>query len=208
MKAKLLIFSLCIASLQTIGQSKIGITTGVLFSHTRTSSSNTDARFAYNVGVASLFELSAHIQLNMQLLFIGKGYKYYNTFGQRNLVKPMYLEIPIVPRFHFRTTENAEVFIGIGGYYALGIGGKETYYQNDERLQTKIEYGQGTNSVLTQSDGGVVMQVGTTFRDNFEGYIFYDMGLANIIPNTTTRTYNRVIGFNLAWYFPLGADKK
>lgn len=133
MKTKYLILSLCIASLQTFGQSKIGITTGVQFAHTRTDNSNTDARFGYNVGISSLIDLSEHVQLNAQLLFIAKGYKYYNTFGQRNLVKPLYFEIPIVPRFHFKTTENLGVFIGLGGYYALGIGGKETYYQNDER---------------------------------------------------------------------------
>lgn len=204
MKTKLLVISLIISSFQVFSQSKLGITTGVQFAHTRTGNSNTDSRFAYNVGFTSLINLNSNFQLNTQLIFIGKGYKYYNTLGQRNLVKPLYFELPVVGRFHLKTSENAAVFIGIGGYYALGIGGKETYYQNDERLETKIEYGNSTNSVLTKSDGGITIQLGGDFHENFEGYIFYDMGLANIIPNTTTRTYNRVIGFNIAWYLPIG----
>lgn len=208
MKTKLLLLIFFVYGLQLSGQSKLGITTGVQFAHTRSGNSNTDSRFAYNVGITSLINLNSKFQINTQLLFIGKGYKYYNTLGQRNLVKPLYLELPVVGRFHFKTSENAAIFIGIGGYYALGIGGKETYYQNDERLQTKIEYGNSTNSVLTKSDGGITIQLGGDFHENFEGYIFYDMGLANIIPNTTTLTYNRVIGFNLAWYMPLGKKNK
>ena len=204
MREHLLIIAFVFLGVNLFGQIKLGITTGAQFAHTRSGNTNTDSRFAYNFGVTSLIDLTSSIQLNTQLLFIGKGYKYYNSFEQRNLVKPVYFELPVVARFHFKTTENTGVFIGLGGYYAAGVGGKETYYINDERLENKIEFGSSINAVLTKSDGGAVMQIGGNFRDNFEGCLFYDMGLANIIPNTTTLTYNRVIGFNLAWFIPSG----
>lgn len=92
------------------------------------------------------------------------------------------------------------MFIGAGGYYALGVGGKQNYYDvNGYRQTLKISFGK--ESELTRSGWRLVFEFGAYFRENYVGHFFYDMGLMNILPDATTTNYNRVVGFKLAWYF-------
>ena len=207
MKKKILIVLCCLfISKINMAQIKFGFTAGAQLANVRLSTYDATSRFAFNLGGTALTKLSDDIHLQIQLLLSSKGYKYYDEFGYKNLVKPIYLELPIVPRFKFETGDQTDVYIGAGGYYAFGIGGKQTYYLSGVKESQKL-FSSDNDVEVNRSDFGAVFQLGFTFRENYEGHFFYDLGLNNIYPEATTNTFNRVFGFNLTRYFGNEAEQ-
>lgn len=201
---KIIVALFILVNYAALAQVKIGPTVGLDLTNVRGNTKNTNARFAFNFGASGLINAADNIDIQIQLLAMGKGYEYKDAYGYKNILKPVYLELPIVARFKFTTSDNSELFIGAGGYAAFGVAGKFTYYQNGYKESNKIKYGNSGSDNLKSTDFGMTFQIGADFHKNFEGYFFYDLGLSNIIPNATTKTYNSVFGFNLAWYFDLG----
>jgi hypothetical protein len=180
---------------------KWGITAGAQLSSVKLIDYSNDSRLSFNVGAAGITPLSEGIELHTQLLLSGKGFTYMDGYGYKNIIRPLYLELPIIFRFNFNSSTNSKLFVGAGGYYAYGIAGNQIYYQNGYRETKKISYGSTLDDDFNSSDAGLSFQLGFDFRENYEGHFFYDMGLTNIIPNASSNSYNRVFGFNLTWYF-------
>ncbi len=180
---------------------KFGFTAGAQLSAINFANSNTDSRLGFNTGFSGLTAISEGIDFHMQFVISGKGYTYFDSYGHKAIVRPLYLELPLVVRFNFNSSTNTKIFFGGGGYYAFGIAGNQTYYPNGYKESIKIKWGTATGDDMKSSDAGLVFQLGVGFRENYEGHFFYDMGLTNVLPNTTSNSYNRVFGFNLTWYF-------
>ncbi len=200
MNKVILSLSFFLIHLSGFSQMKLGFTAGAQFSSVKIITYNTETRLSFNAGVATRTPLAEGIDFHMQLLVSGKGFKYYDSYGYKNLTRPLYLELPLAVRFKFNSGNETKLFIGAGGYYAFGLGGNKIYYVNGYKETEKINYGNDYSDDLKQSDWGLVFQLGAIFRENYEGHFFYDMGLTRIIPNSTSNSYNRVFGFNLTWY--------
>ncbi|MEO8149031.1 MAG: porin family protein [Bacteroidia bacterium] len=198
-----IIIVLLILSFRGFAQVKIGPTVGAQLTNVKGSSYNTDSRFAFNFGAVALVPVTHDVDIHFQVLASSKGYSFKDIYGYKYTMKPVYLELPVVGRFKFETSEQSKVIVGLGGYYAFGIAGKYYYYESGYKESKKIDFGNSSSDNLKSSDFGIVFQVGADFRENFEGLFFVDWGLSNIIPTATTNTYNRVFGINLAWYFNL-----
>ncbi len=182
-------------------QFKFGFTAGAQISAVKFVSTNTDTRLSFNTGFSGKAPLADGVDFHMQLLLSGKGYTYYDSWGYKNIFRPLYLELPLTIRFNFNSAKETKIFFGAGGYIAYGIGGTKTYYPNGYKESMKISFGDSNDDDLKNTDLGLVFQLGAAFRENYEGHFFYDMGLTKIIPNTTSDSFNRVFGFNLTWYF-------
>jgi hypothetical protein len=200
-KRRILIALLLLASINIYAQTKFGITAGLQFSNVKIENVDPDNRMSFNTGVTSLMSVSEGVDFNAQLLLSGKGFTYNDSYGYKNVIRPLYLELPLVFRFNFETSMDTKLFIGAGGYYAFGIGGNKIFYNNGYKETEKVKFGSTNNDDLESSDAGLVFQLGGLIHENYEGHFFYDMGLTKIIPNTTTESNNRVFGFNLSWLF-------
>jgi hypothetical protein len=135
------------------------------------------------------------------LEFIQKGAKYSDD-PVKETIGLNYIELPIDVLYQYQIQEIGSAFIGLGPYFALGIGGKDKY--ND-----------GTTTTTTSSfgsDGGKRFDFGLQFTGGFKlsGMasisLFYDLGLLNIANNTAGSTYsyhdkNGVFGINLGYWF-------
>jgi len=201
MKRIFLLVLFLITFLTSNAQTKFGITAGAQISSVKIVNSSSDSRLSFNLGGSMLSEISGGVDFHLQLLLSGKGFTIYDSYGYKNIVRPFYFELPANIRFNLSTTKDAKVFLGGGGYLAYGIGGTIIYYNNGYKESQKINFGNTSDDDLENIDMGLVFQFGAAFRENYEGHIFYDMGLKRLVPNSTSNSYNRVFGFNLTWYF-------
>jgi hypothetical protein len=201
LKKVVLLTVLIVANYCCIAQVKFGITAGAQISSIKLENVNTDIRLSFNAGGAMNATLQESIYLHLQLIASGKGYTIYDSYGNKNIFRPMYLELPLTFRFKFNSTSDTKIFLGAGGYYAFGIGGSKIYYDNGYKSTEKINYGSTIDDDLTSTDAGLVFELGAVWRENYEGHFFYDMGIKTISPFSTSNVSNRVFGFNLTWYF-------
>jgi hypothetical protein len=201
MKNKILTILFLISAFITQAQTKFGFTAGAQLSNVRIINYNTDNRLGFNVGLSSLTPVTDGVDFNMQLVLSGKGYIFYDSYGYKNIIRPLYLELPLTFRFNFQSSTETKIFIGAGGYFAYGIGGNKIYYISGYKETESINFGDTFDDDFESTDLGLVFQLGAKFRENYEGQFFYDMGLKKIVPNTTSNSFNRVFGFNLTWYF-------
>jgi hypothetical protein len=201
MKQRVLLFILFFSAINVNAEMKFGFTAGAQLSAINFASASTDTRLGFNTGFSGIAPISEGIDFHMQFVLSGKGYTYFDSYGHKAIFRPLYLELPLVIRFNFNSSTNTKIFFGGGGYYAFGIAGNQTYYPNGYKESQSVKWGNSNDDDLKSSDAGLVFQLGVDFRENYEGHFFYDMGLTNIFPNTSSNSYNRVFGFNLTWYF-------
>jgi hypothetical protein len=201
MKQGIFLFILSLLTINVYGKMKYGFTAGAQLSAVKFANVNTDTRLGFNTGFSGLAPVSEGVDFHIQFVLSGKGYTYFDSYGHKSVFRPLYLQLPVVFRFNFNSSTNTKIFFGGGGYYAFGIAGNQTYYPNGYKESIKIKYGTSADDDLKSSEAGLSFQFGVDFRENYEGHFFYDMGLTNILPNTTSNSYNRVFGFNLTWYF-------
>jgi hypothetical protein len=201
MKQGIILLILILSSFFSMAKLKLGITAGAQISAVKLVDFTTDSRLSFNAGAAGIAPLAEGIDVHLQLLVSGKGYTFYDAYGYKDVIRPLYLELPLNFRFNFNSSNDSKIFIGAGGYYAFGIAGNKIYYPNGYKETEKINFGNTSDDDFNSSDFGLSFQIGAAFRENYEGHFFYDMGLSKIIPNSTSNSYNRVFGFNLTWYF-------
>jgi hypothetical protein len=136
------------------------------------------------------------------LEFIQKGAK-LSEDGTTDKLGLNYIELPIDVLYQYQIQEIGSAFIGLGPYFAFGIGGKDKY---DDGTTTTT-----TNS-FGGSDGGKRFDFGLQFTGGFKlsGMasisLFYDLGLLNIANNAGGSAYNYhdkngVFGINLGYWF-------
>lgn len=104
-----------------------------------------------------------------ELEFVGKGGKYPEDGGT---VALNYLEVPIYGIGNYFLTDDSRVFVGLGPYFAYGIGGK-------------VKSGNFETSSFGENNGGYKrFDAGLTFLGGYQFQKFsislnYDLGLVN-----------------------------
>ena len=84
-----------------------------------TGDSDTDMRVGFNVGVGMEYQFTDMWSIQPSLMFTQKGAK-----AGDEKVKPMYLEIPVLAAARFAVTDNQNVVVKAGPYFAFGVAGK------------------------------------------------------------------------------------
>ncbi|HVZ97438.1 MAG TPA: porin family protein [Chitinophagaceae bacterium] len=87
----------------------------------------------FNAGVLGRFGISSPVDLESGLIFEGRGAKANTYFGDTyddNYIKtkfnPLYLEVPLNLVLRFPIEKDANLFVHVGPYAAMGIAGKST----------------------------------------------------------------------------------
>jgi hypothetical protein len=136
------------------------------------------------------------------LEFIQKGAK-LSEDGTTEKIGLNYIELPIDVLYQYQIQEIGSAFIGLGPYFAFGIGGKDKYNDGTTTTTTNSFGGDG---------GGKRFDFGLQFTGGFKlsGMasisLYYDLGLVNIGSNPAGSTYdyhykNGVFGINLGYWF-------
>jgi Outer membrane protein beta-barrel domain len=134
--------------------------------------------------------------LGAGLEFVGKGGKYP---GDGGTVALNYLEVPIYGTGNYIIDSKSKVFVGIGPYFAYGIGGK-------------VKSGNFESSSFGENNGGYKrFDAGLTFMGGYQFQKFrlslnYDLGLVNTAYasediTSKGRSFGISVGYSLASLF-------
>ena len=88
-----------------------------------TGDMDTDMRIGFNVGVGMEYQFSDMWSIQPSLMISQKGGK-YDEDGETVKFNPMYLEIPVLAAARFAVTDNQNVVVKAGPYFAFGVAGK------------------------------------------------------------------------------------
>lgn len=155
-------------------------------------------RIAYHFGLIICVDFSRFLSFQPGLLISSKGYKIKK---ENYVIRPLYIEIPACIAYHFTLANNKKLYIAVGPYLGIGIGGK--IYKNGVYLEDAT-WSDGSNSGYKRSDWGICFEEGIKLPQGFQISINYNLGLSNIYydyySNNNDRTKNRLIGISLAYY--------
>ena len=88
-----------------------------------TGDMDTDMKIGFNVGVGMEYQFSDMWSIQPSLMISQKGGK-YDEDGETVKFNPMYLEIPVLAAARFAVTDNQNVVVKAGPYFAFGVAGK------------------------------------------------------------------------------------
>lgn len=91
-----------------------------------TGDMDTDMKIGFNVGVGMEYQFSDIWSIQPSLMLSQKGGK-YDKDGESIKYNPMYLEIPVLAAARFAVTDNQNIVVKAGPYFAFGIAGKAKY---------------------------------------------------------------------------------
>lgn len=112
------------------------------------------------------------VYLESGLLYVEKGGKGY-VDRKKFTFDLNYFEMPVVVKYKYEVDEDLSIQPFLGGYLALGIGGKiKNYADRDAKSSFSNEYFQ-------RFDGGLRLGCGVEYQMMY-AEIAYDLGLANI----------------------------
>ncbi len=155
-----------------------------------------------NVGFAAGAAVSNQIPLFIEsgLYYIEKGGKGDGgNLGGKFTYNLDYLEVPLVFKYSHPLTEHARIEPYVGGYFAVGIGGKIKNYGEREAYSSfsSNEYDDGS---FKRFDAGLKMGVGLSY-DMFYMDVAYDLGLRNICHDTFDDSKNGALLLNFGLNF-------
>lgn len=84
-----------------------------------TGDADTNMKVGFNVGFGAEYAFSETWSVQPSLMLTSKGYK---ADGLK--CNPMYLELPILAAARFAVTDNQNVVVKAGPYFAVGVAGK------------------------------------------------------------------------------------
>lgn len=133
--------------------------------------------------------------LNTGIFAVSKGYK-DSWDGETVTFNPMYLEIPVLASYRFNFGETSRVEVDFGPYFAVGVGGKWKFKDDDGSYSEKFFGGEdGAN----RFDCGLKLGAGVTFNKIYVG-LHYAFGLTNLYDvdegSIRNRNLSLTMGFN------------
>lgn len=204
-------------SSETFSQN-FGVKAGLNLStiHSKNSNSAMKLKPGFHIGVTAEFPIDKILTFNPELLLTSKGNIYDPKaedigggqtldFKVKNTI--YYLEIPILAKTSFKLGEN-KIYFNLGPYISIGLFGNivnesesSLSYANGSS-KTKITWGGEKYPSYNRFDYGIAGGGGVEIKA-FRIGLSYDLGLAQIIPNTDndTKITNRVIGLSVGYKF-------
>ncbi|MBO9152770.1 porin family protein [Chitinophaga sp. GCM10012297] len=205
-KALLSVAALLIAG-ATFAQTKFGIVAGPSFSSytykisgdKETSSLLTNFR----AGLTADLQLADEFYIQPSLLYTGKGGK-EEVLGFDTKTNISYLELPI--NFMYKPeVGNGNLFIGLGPYFAVGLGGNSETVVGNSVVKNDIEFGD-ENGEMKRFDAGANFQVGYELPMGLNFGLFTDLGLINLRGNGDSDNSFRNTAFGVTVGYKFGAQ--
>lgn len=146
-------------------------------------SESADNKIGFNAGVSVDIPMLQSLYLQTGLYYTTKGYKIEENDGDYKYTTkatPSYLEIPVMASYRYDFSDNAQLQVNFGPYFAYGIGGKEKYersYKGEKKEEKEDLFGK--DNEFKRFDAGLGIGAGFTYSKFFFG-LNYQFGLANI----------------------------
>jgi hypothetical protein len=193
---------------QTFGvKGGLNLTNMVVKADSKTLSEDFKMNPGFHLGATAEFPINDMFAFESGLLISTKGYKIvdeegdYKSEGKLNLT---YLDIPLTAKASFEAG-SAKIFGLFGPYVGLGLTGKSKYtVTSDDEKETEeedVKWGSDKEkSDFKRLDYGLSIGAGLEINSLTFG-LNYNLGMANIIPNTVVTANNRVIAVSVGYKF-------
>ena len=158
------------------------------------SSYTTDSRLAWHVGVIADIPLMESLYFQTGLFFQNKGGQEEDEEGKYTM-KPMYLEVPVLASYRYNFSDDAQLQLNVGPYFAYGIGGKEVEEEHNGKEYEEDFFDDYTNKF----DAGLQLGAGMTFMKTFYVGVAYQLGFSNILKHSDDYSMK-----NRNWMFSVG----
>ena len=150
-----------------------------------------NARAGLNVGAVYGLQLttSAPIWLEAGLFYSEKGGK-INIQGDKTTVRMSYIEMPIVVKYSFDVYDDLYIQPFVGGYLALGVGGKVKEYATHQshdsfddfnRFDGGLRFGCGVEYMMLYAEAGMEFGLVNINKSDFDSSrhqtLFFTLGV-------------------------------
>ncbi|MDE5787293.1 MAG: PorT family protein [Bacteroidaceae bacterium] len=152
---------------------------------------NQKARIGFNLGVNVDIPITQSMYMQTGLYYTQKGTKwkasetiYGNKYKYTGTWNPGFLQIPILASYRYNFSDNAQLQVSTGPYFAVGVSGKskekETYNGNTDTDKWPL-FGEDEDGdhMLKRFDAGWQIGLGVTIKKFFIGYTF-EAGFSNL----------------------------
>ncbi len=190
-------------------QVSYGLRAGVNLGKISNLGDNQSNNTSFNVTGYADLPVAPNFSIQPGLSLQGKGTKFDTNVGGNNSVSftrnTMSLEIPVNAVYYIPTGYTGSVFVGAGPYAGLNLSGKDKVRGNAGDLGGLADRDlnfSGDNQDMKRFDAGVNFLAGYRFNSGLLLNAGYGLGLTNLDPGNTDRTYsNRVWSFGLGFQF-------
>ena len=149
---------------------RLGINSAVMNSDQVDLDMNARAGLAFGAVYGLQLANSTPLWLEAGLMYSEKGGK-TNIMGEKVTCRLTYLELPVVVKYGFDVADDFYIQPFLGGYFALGVGGKVKDYRtrNSESSFDRVN----------RPDAGIRLGCGLEYQ-MFYAEVGFDFGLVNI----------------------------
>jgi hypothetical protein len=198
---KVLIFCFLIITGTIYGQ-EVAIKGGIKFNtiHYNYVNEGAKSNIGLQLGADFTYPLSENFQFTTGILFNQKGQATDNS-----KTRLYYADIPVKIGFNKEIFYNVFMTLNVGGYFGMGLFGKNVLTEG-EKTSTNVKWGneetQREPKDFRRLDYGLLAEAKFIFNEKFGFNFGYELGLANMFPQTYLRpdNYN---GFNRSLYLGL-----
>ena len=179
MKKLFLAVAMMLTAFGANAQSNWEAKAGVGLSSLAGSDTDADAKFSFKLGVGYNINISEAFSVQPAIMYANKGWKGDETYNLS------YIQIPIMAAYKFGLTDNMNMTVNAGPYFAYGISGTNDAFNSDGLDLEKFDCGLGA---------GVKVDI-----NNFLVGIDMEYGLTKIIKDV--KAYNISYGVTLGYKF-------
>lgn len=153
------------------------------------------SKVGFNIGAAVEFNFIKSFGINTGLFYTTKGYK-ESYDGDKLTANAGYLEIPVMASYRLNFTEDTQLQVNFGPYFAYGINGKTTVKIDGD----KTKYDTFGDDGLKRFDCG--LGVGTSLAiSKFVFGVNYQFGLTNLSDDDDYSVKNSNVSISVGYNF-------
>lgn len=176
---------------------------GVNFSNLAIEGEGWDSHTGFHAGVNVDIPLLQSLYLSTSLYYTVKGFSsdYTQEEGEYKVERKAsanYLEIPVLASYRYNFSDNAQLQVNVGPYFAYGIGGKIKYTAHEYHSSKGwVIDAEGENDYFEHDDNkfdvGLQIGAGVTFVKHIYLGLAYEFGFINVVPDYKTKNRNFMI---------------
>lgn len=218
---KLVTMVLCVISITTFGQLKLGIEAGYNISQFSERGDNQQYYHlstinGFNVGIVAEEKLKKHFFVQTGLSYTKKGSEtsttQFATNGPSTTLKLDYIQLPLNLVYKVKLNQSITALLGAGLSGAFGIHGTEKGTNKDANgnitgVDNKVKFSNNTTQVdnnttyIKPFDLGYNVLAGVEWK-SFQLKATLNNGFTSLKPTGSTTFRNNVYGFSLAYLIP------
>lgn len=200
---KILFICLLIVSGAIYGQ-EVSLKGGIKFNtiHYNYVNEGYKSNLGFQLGADLTYPLSENFRFTAGILFNQKGQATDNS-----RTRLYYADIPVKIGFNKEVFYNVFMTLNVGGYFGMGLFGKNVLTEG-EKTSTDIKWGNESSpkdlKEFRRLDYGLLAEAKVIFGEKFGVSLGYELGLANMIPQTLLvadnyNGYNRSLCLGLVY---------